>query len=125
MYILLYLSSSSFVRLIPSSLIFPSSSIRRFRVSATTLGCSFISLSMKCSYPPFSASSTLHVIFMASRLTSLPSLSLIVIESGVQITISSFSIKNISFVYFSKAGISEAMKLLFFPRPAIKGASLR
>ena len=44
-------------------------------VSRNALGCSIISLIMKCSYPPFSAEATSHVMVSLSRATGSPCLS--------------------------------------------------
>ena len=45
---------------------------RPYNVSASALGCSKISLSMKCRYGPFSAASWLHCVSCTARVTGLP-----------------------------------------------------
>ena len=93
-------------------------------VSAIALGCSYISFSIKCLYPPFSAIVGLQVIFMGVFLTGL-FLRILRIEtpSRVITAISSFS-RTITFrVYLRKAGISDARKNSPSPSPRTSGLS--
>ena len=72
MQILLNLAKSSLVSVISYSETLPSSLRLRSRVSSIALGWSNISLSMKCSYLPFSATLSSQLMCIVSRLISLP-----------------------------------------------------
>ena len=84
---------------ISSSVIFSSSItisqplMRGEKVSVIAFGCSYISFSIKCSYPPFSAASTSHSIWVDSFSIGSSSTLKNSMESAVILTISSFSIK--------------------------------
>lgn len=99
--------------------------MRGENVSRIAFGCSYISFSIKCSYPPFSAALASHSI--CSGVFSISSSSTLknCIESFSIRTISSFSIKYTSLVYFSTAGTSDAITHPFSVSPTINGLSFR
>ena len=97
-------------------------SIRPVMQSVMTLGCSKISLSMKCLYPPFCAACTSQVMVCGSLVTSERSATFMTFqELAVRCTISPSSRKTTSRVYGRKAGTSEARKYSPMPRPMHRG----
>jgi hypothetical protein len=98
-----------------------SRSTRPTRVSATARGCSWISFSMKCLKPPFSACIADQVMILGSRFFSRPSKSVIVTASLVRVISSPSSTKMILRVSDRIAVTSEAMKFSPSPRPMTIG----
>src|SRR3972149_4699387 len=72
---------------------------------------------MKCSNPPFSASSRDHVIRWGSRVIVRPSKSVILTPSFDRTTISRSITYTTRFVCFRRAGMSDARKFSSVPNP--------
>src|SRR4051795_9061186 len=99
--------------------------VRSAIVSATASACSWISLSMNVSKPPFSAVSSSQSISTTSRESSSPSGVRNCVPSGVMTTSSPFSMYWTLRVWARKAGIAEARNVSPSPRPTTSGHSLR
>ena len=94
-------------------------------VSRTARGCSKISLSMKCLYPPFSAMMGSHRMCEIWRFTGRPSKSPSRTPAGVSTAMSPSPRKNMSRVWLRMAGTSEATKYSLSPMPITTGGPLR
>ena len=126
MVILLALASRSIWLLMPPSTKFWLSASRRPRIqSLIALGCSKISLSIKCSNPPFSIVSNMMSSFWIAgiRGTSL----MLFIDSWLScMTAISWSLMKTTWSVYSTMGVaSEAIKNSSFPIPITIGLPLQ
>ena len=111
------LNSSSFIRWF--------SSMRPNSESATALGCSEISLSMKRSKPPFSTAAASQSMLNGFAWTGLPEKSVTSTESARRITIWSCPSSSALRVCSTNAATSDARKLPLSPKPTTSGEFLR
>ena len=98
---------------------------RSCSVSATARGCSWISLSMKCRYCPFSAASADSSLSRTARSAVLPSRSMTRTLSRRTSATSPSSRKMKRRVTGSSAATSEATKFSSTPRPMTTGQPSR
>ena len=101
----------------------PFFSIRPRKVASIAFGCSWISFIMKCSKPPFSASSRLHSTRFGARSTFVPSSFVRNTSFAVRVAISPSCISTTSRACMRMAGMSLAASHAPSPRPRTSGES--
>ena len=99
--------------------------MRPSTVSRIAAGCSNISLSMKCSKPPFSAASIDQSTSVTSRSRGEPSTPVMTTPSACRSATSPSSRKMTRLVWASSAATSDARKLSPSPMPTIRGTLRR